>query len=170
MPVLAQIITFAAHLFFSLSERCKMKKAFAAFLIAIVCLAVIVSHAWLTCGETDMLGSGITQKERELFEYSLFLESFAFMLSTAYWTGPRIYRVFREEAAALSFEGEKEKVSRTVHVYAAICVVFRRLTLDRKMGVGAFETAVAIALISAPAVWALVRKKVHAKKRIAYLA
>jgi hypothetical protein len=144
-----------------------MKKTIAASLIAVLCFAVIATHAWQTWGDTDLLGPGVTQKDRELFEYSLFLESFAFMLSAAYWAGPRIYRLFKEEAAALRFEGEKEKISRTVHIYSALCVVLRRIALDPQMGVSRSETIIAIALICSPAIWAIARRILSAKAKTA---
>ncbi|HYC70724.1 MAG TPA: hypothetical protein VEB66_05925 [Opitutaceae bacterium] len=139
-----------------------MKKALAASLIALVCLAVLGVHAGKTWGQTDLL-PGVSHSDRELFEYSLFLESFAFMLSAAYFAGPRLYRLFREEAAAIQFEGEKARVSRTVHAYSALCVVVRRIALDPSMGVPTSETAVAIALICAPALGSLLRRAYRAR-------
>jgi hypothetical protein len=135
-----------------------MKKLFAALLIAVVCLSVLGLHAWKTWGEID--GLSLTRhSDREFFEYSLFLESFAFMVSAAYFAGPKIYRLFGEDVAALRFEGEKEGVSRLVHIYSAVGVVLRRLSFDYRAGVSPTETMIVISLISAPAVLAFVKRK-----------
>jgi hypothetical protein len=134
-----------------------MKKAFAAFLIAVVCLSVLGAHAWRTWGEVDSLPAG-AHSDKELFEYSLFLESFAFMLSAAYLAGPRIYRLFGEADAAARFEGQKQKVSRAVHIYSALCVVLRRISLDPQMSVPRSETIVAITLICIPLIFSLFKK------------
>ena len=129
-----------------------MKKAFAAFLIAVVSLTFLGAHAWRTWGAVDSL-PWTAYSDREIFEYSLFLESFAFMLSAAYFAGPRLYRISGEEEAAIKFSGEKEKVSKMVHIYSAACVVIRRLSLDPKIGVPISETIIAILLICAPLIW-----------------
>jgi hypothetical protein len=141
-----------------------MKKAFAAFLIALVCLSVLGAHAWKTWGEVDRLPA-TSHSDKELFEYSLFLESFAFMLAAAYFIGPRLYRVFKEEAAAVQFEGEEQRVSRLVHIYSAICVALRRIALDPQMSVPRSETIIAIALICTPAVWNFIKTKYGARRK-----
>ena len=153
-------------LFISNGSR-NMKKAFAAFLIALVCLSVLGAHVWNTWGEVDSVPAS-SSDDKELFEYSLFLESFVFMLSAAYFVGPRIYRVFKEEEAAIQFEGEKRRVSRTVHTYSAVCVVLRRIALDPQMSVPRSETIVAIALICAPAVWMFIKTRYGARRKEAY--
>jgi hypothetical protein len=134
-----------------------MKKAFAAFLIGIICISVLCAHAWWTWGDIDSLHEG-TLGDREFFEYSLFLESFAFMLSAAYFVGPKIYRFFGEADAAVRFEGEKRSISTTVNIYSAVGVILRRLSLDSKMAVPLPQTAIAISLICIPALLALVSK------------
>jgi hypothetical protein len=143
----------------------KMKKAIAALLIATIALAVLAAHAWYTWGAADAL-AGVGHDDTELFQYSLFLESFVFMVSASYFVGPKIYRMFREEDAALKFEGEKEKVSRLVHIYAAVCVILRRIALDPKLGVPISETVIAILLISIPPVWTILRGRIQRQKRI----
>lgn len=143
----------------------KMKKTIAASLIAIIALAVLAAHAWYTWGAADVL-TGAGRDDTELFQYSLFLESFVFMVSASYFVGPKIYRIFGEEDAALKFEGEKEKVSRLVHIYAAACVIMRRIALDPKAGVAISETAIAILLISIPPIWTVLQRRRHRPKRI----
>lgn len=133
-----------------------MKKAFAAFLIGVICLTVLAVHAWWTWDEASSLR---IMGDRDFFAYSLFLESFAFMVSAAYFVGPRIYRFFGEAEAAVKFAGEKERVSTTVHIYSAITVVVRRLWFDHQAGISFFETLVVVSLILAPAVLSLVRRR-----------
>ena len=140
-----------------------MKKAFSAFLIAIVCLSVVALHAWQTWGEVDSLHGG-SHDDREMFEYSLFLESFAFMISAAYFLGPKIYRLFKEENAAIQFEGQKQVISRLVHMYSGICVVLRRLILDPKIGVPFSETIIVILLICTPSAYSFFKAKYEAIK------
>ena len=141
-----------------------MRRSLAAIVIALICFAVIAAHAWWTWGEIDGLPSA-SAKDREFFQYSLFVESFAFMVSAAYFCGPRIYRLFREEKAAQRFEGEKKGVSNTVEIYSAAGVMLRRLSLDHRMGVPTAETVTVIALICAPAVWAILSKKYAPNKK-----
>jgi len=140
-----------------------MKKAFAAFLIAVVCLGVIAVHACRTWGKVDSLHGG-SHDDKELFEYSLFLESFVFMISAAYFSGPKIYRFFKEEKAAIQFEGQKQMISRLVHIYSALCVVLRRLILDPKIGVSLSETITVIFLICTPPAYSYIKTKYEAYK------
>jgi len=127
-------------------------------MIALVCFAVIAAHAWWTWGEIDGLPNP-SARDRDFFQYSLFLESFAFMVSAAYFFGPRIYRVFKEEKAALRFEGEERGISTTVEIYSAACVVLRRVGFDHRIGVPIAETITVIALICAPAIWEKVSRR-----------
>ncbi len=141
-----------------------MKKAFAAFLIGVICLAVLGAHAWKTWGETA-LPPAAPQSDREFVEYSLFLESFAFMVSAAYFFGPKIYRLFGEEAAAVKFAGERAGVSRVVHIYAAAAVILRRLWFDQRIGVSPIETLLVISVISTPVVLSFIGLKHGSQKK-----
>jgi hypothetical protein len=140
-----------------------MKKAFAASLIGIVCLAVLGLHAWRTWSDVDHLPIDTSSDDRDLFQYSLFVESFVFMTSFAYFAGPPIYRFFKENDAAKRFEGEKRGVSKLVHTYSAILVIVRRLALDHQMGIPKTQTIFAITLICFPVGLELIRKKLAFK-------
>ena len=135
-----------------------MKKASAALLIGIICILVLGGHAFWTWGDIDSL-SGASRSDREFFEYSLFLESFAFMISAAYFLGPKIYRLFGESRAAVRFEGEKQSMSKTVLTYSAIGVILRRISFDSRMAVPRIETVTAILVICIPPLVNFVRRR-----------
>ena len=133
-------------------------RAIAASLIGIIAMSILATHAWLTWNSVDQLPRDTTPKEREDFQYSLFLESFAFMVSGAYWFGPRIYRLFHDDQAAKLFEGQKAQVSILVNLYAAIMVIVRRGIFDQKMGVPGEETFLAILVICLPVLLTFISK------------
>lgn len=113
-------------------------------------ISTICLHGWLTWDALDSLPPDISQSDRELFEYSLFLEAFAFAVMIVYFLGPRIYVFFGDQEAVLKFNEEERGLKRTVNVYVGMLVILRRLTVDRYAGVPPLETLVAIAIAAIP--------------------
>jgi hypothetical protein len=143
-----------------------LKKVAAATLIGLICITVLGVHAWWTWGEIDSL-PGRSRSDREFFEYSLFLESFAFMISAAYFFGPKIYRFFGEPRAAARFEGEKQSVSKPVLAYSAAGVLIRRIGFDPQMGVPPIETVLAILGICIPPIVDYIRRRHDIRRKTA---
>lgn len=114
-------------------------------------------HASLTWDEVVISTNVQERRLHEFFEYTSFLESFVFMLSSVYFAGPRIYRLLREHVAAFRFEGEKRNTAKEVHFYAAAIVMIKRLLLDNKLAVPPVETVAAILIILTPVLVALVQ-------------